>query len=580
MTRLQTPKYLAKRGEIYYFRLAIPTALRPRFGCKEVKVSLRTHDWQLARLRCRTLSNNFERFFMAVAGMSELTQDKLQEIARSYFRDLLIEGNDRIFWIEDMWGNDADERAEAIAHTQNREARLREMNQQGSAAELFTGAVKKKLDEKGLETISPGSDSYGILADYFVRAQIESSRILQAKLKKDYPAITPVDPLYAGIMDDTLPPLPEHGLGAPDTAQPLSVLVKKFKDSRQKTWEYKSQLDFERVLGWFVECLGANKPVKSIVTTDIGNFRDVLLKIPKNYTQGKGKSGLTLKEAMATMVDSPTLAPQTAEKYLNMTRTFLYWCESEGAIDKVPGQKITIEYKVTEKPRLPFTNDQMIALFISPVWTGSFSRSRRSRPGSLIMRNAYYWIPLVAAYTGMRCGEIVQLRHMDILTFEDIQYIDVNDDHQKKLKTKYSRRRIPIHPKLKEWGFMEFIAGRYHGNGQGRIFNEIAISKKGDPSHAYSKVFSRYLTDIGIKNDQLTFHSFRHTFSDALDNASVVEAAKKAMMGHSDGSASAQYGVGSAIPVLFEAISKISYSFEASFDPAPISCKIITEKAA
>ena len=72
----------------------------------------------------------------------------------------------------------------------------------------------------------------------------------------------------------------------------------------------------------------------------------------------------------------------------------------------------------------------------------------------------------------------------------------------------------------------------------------------------------------------LTFHSFRHTLSDALDNASVIEAHKKAMMGHSDKSASAQYGVGSAVTVLLEAISKISYDFKKLFAPTPASGKL------
>lgn len=77
MTRLHAPKYLVKRGEIYYFRMAIPTDLRSRFGSVEVKTSLKTDDWRLARLRCRYLSNRFERLFMAAETMPELTQDQL-----------------------------------------------------------------------------------------------------------------------------------------------------------------------------------------------------------------------------------------------------------------------------------------------------------------------------------------------------------------------------------------------------------------------------------------------------------------------------------------------------------------------
>lgn len=35
-------KNLVKRGEIYYFRMAIPTGLQSQFECKEMKSSLRT----------------------------------------------------------------------------------------------------------------------------------------------------------------------------------------------------------------------------------------------------------------------------------------------------------------------------------------------------------------------------------------------------------------------------------------------------------------------------------------------------------------------------------------------------------
>lgn len=62
------------------------------------------------------------------------------------------------------------------------------------------------------------------------------------------------------------------------------------------------------------------------------------------------------------MGDSPTIAPQTAEKYLNMTRAFLNWCESEGHIDKAPGSKIIVDFKMKGKPRLPFSDDEMVSV--------------------------------------------------------------------------------------------------------------------------------------------------------------------------------------------------------------------------
>ena len=303
----------------------------------------------LAGQRCRSLANRFERLFMAVPAMPELSQDELAAIARAYFRDLLIEGNDQRFWLEEMWGNDPSDRKEAIESAGNRESALRELHQDGKAATFVATAVQENLMKHGHSGITSGSDTFSILSDYFVRARIESARIQRAKLTKDYPEITPRDPLYTGIMDDTLPPLPGH-TPTDDGTKSLLELVDKFKEAKQAVWAYKSGLDYDRVLRWFVETMGDNRPVRSISTQDIGLFRDVLLRIPKNYSKAKNHGASTLKQAMEALKESPVLSPRTAEKYLDMARAFLNWCESEGHIDKAPGQKSASNTRSTKRP--------------------------------------------------------------------------------------------------------------------------------------------------------------------------------------------------------------------------------------
>ncbi len=565
MTRFHLPKYLAKRGKIYYVRIPIPTSLRRLTGSTEIKRSLRTSLERNARTRCRYIADIFENFFEMVAAVPELTQTELLSLAQTYFRKQLVEGNDHIFLIEEIWNDTAEDRALWASHADNQAETLKALHQQGKATSLFSKAIDVLLRDKGHQSI--GLESRSILESYAVRAAIESRRVLHSKLSRDYPVYETQDPLFRGIIDDTLTPLPGELLSQAQYMPTLEELVSKFKEARRKTWAYKSSLDFDRVLGWLLVHLGANTDVRTVTTAHVGGFRDLLLTIPKGYGKNKNEKGMTLTDALVKKAGQPTLSPQTAEKYLNMARTFLNWCVDEGYIDKVPGQKINIAYKVQEKPRLPFNQEQLTKLFSSPIWTGCYSESHRSRPGTHVFYNAYFWLPLVAAYTGMRCGEIVQLRHQDIHYADGIAYFDVNDDHQKKLKTKYSRRRIPVHPRLTEWGFLNLI--KKDASPDERIFKQIKINKHGDPSHAYSKVFSRYMKDIGLKTIQLTFHSFRHTFSDALDNVSATEAQKKAMMGHSDQSASAQYGTGASIPILFEAMSRIAYAFEASFNAAP-----------
>lgn len=53
--------HLTRRGEVYYFRRAIPKALMPVFGRREIKVSLQTDHRPTATIRCRNMTNAFER---------------------------------------------------------------------------------------------------------------------------------------------------------------------------------------------------------------------------------------------------------------------------------------------------------------------------------------------------------------------------------------------------------------------------------------------------------------------------------------------------------------------------------------
>ena len=52
-------------------------------------------------------------------------------------------------------------------------------------------------------------------------------------------------------------------------------------------------------------------------------------------------------------------------------------------------------------------------LFASPVWTGCLSESRRSTPGSMIVEDEKYWLPIVGLNHGNRLEEFAQLRRGD-----------------------------------------------------------------------------------------------------------------------------------------------------------------------
>jgi integrase len=59
---------------------------------------------------------------------------------------------------------------------------------------------------------------------------------------------------------------------------------------------------------------------------------------------------------------------------------------------------------------------------------------------------------------------------------------------------------------------------------------------------AFSKWFGRYIGSHGVTDEKKVFHSFRHTFVDALRVADVDGEINRALLGHSRGDVNSGYG--------------------------------------
>lgn len=93
-----------------------------------------------------------------------------------------------------------------------------------------------------------------------------------------------------------------------------------------------------------------------------------------------------------------TLHPKTATKYLAMAKSLFIWCEAREYISKVPGKDIEIPFKEQEKPKLPYSPEQLQKLFSSALYSGYADPAKRYKTGSLTAKDEQYWIPLVALY--------------------------------------------------------------------------------------------------------------------------------------------------------------------------------------
>lgn len=162
----------------------------------------------------------------------------------------------------------------------------------------------------------------------------------------------------------------------------------------------------------------------------------------------------------------------------------------------------------------------------------------------------------VGLFTGMRIGEICQLRGMDVEQVGDHWTIQVRADKRAgtRIKNPQSERRVPLHPELIALGFIEAL-----GDTDPTAWLFPSLRARKDPSDTASKWFGRFRVSVGLTEPETVFHSFRHTFRDALREAGVDEERSFRLGGWSKGAVGNRYGSGHSVAALAEAMARLQY---------------------
>jgi len=552
--------YLTRRGGVYWFRMAVPVDLVERVGRREIKASLRTSSPAVARLRCQCLGSRMLQLIARVRAMPELSQETIERLARRYFEQQLSSTEELATLIPSDPAIDPTFEAQ---DSLDEAKRLRSSLAERRYDAITKGVAAEALSAEGLD--GNNLESFDQLCAAILRARIEAHRIYAAKLRGRYDEITPRDPLFAGLTSTAMPGLP--GLPQELSDRSIAALVQNYLDLKRPEWAPKTRLDNKRVLDLFAEVVGTSRPIDTIGKDELRAYRDVLLHLPKNYTKRKANTGQSI-HAIIRSGEKDVIQKPTITKYLTRTYSFLDWCVDEGYLaSSLPRMKGPAKSSIEARDaRYSFSKDQLRALFSSPVYVGCKSASRRSEKGGLVIRDGKYWMPLIALYSGMRMGEIVQLLVSDIKTKHGITYFDIGrgEGEKKQIKTASSLRHVPIHKTLVELGLLDYVADARAARPAERLFEDIKPGANGDFSHNFSKWFGRYLRDVGAKTPKTVFHSFRHNFKDALVAAGVPEGHARLLMGHADDGVHALYGTGIPIKQLDAELQRVGYPLDLS----------------
>jgi hypothetical protein len=157
-------------------------------------------------------------------------------------------------------------------------------------------------------------------------------------------------------------------------------------------------------------------PVRQITKALLVEFKHDLWKFPKRLK--KRHTQMTFAKILIDIGDDPTvprLKAKTVKKWLDMLSIVFNHGASHGHIEQNPttGLKPKLHKKKTKPAKLSYDGADIAAIFSSPMFTGCGrvhdSNGKvfgyRETAGTLLVKNSFYWLPLLAAWMGFRLEE-------------------------------------------------------------------------------------------------------------------------------------------------------------------------------
>jgi len=180
-----------------------------------------------------------------------------------------------------------------------------------------------------------------------------------------------------------------------------------------------------------------------------------------------------------------------------------------------------------------YTEAQGRQLFNLPPWTGSASHSKRMEPGDLLVHSAWYFVPMIAWYTGMRREEICALRLDEIAEVDGHWQFDCRKTENRRLKTVTSARSIPFADELMRLRLPEYVQA-LRDAGETMLFPELVPeSGKGTMGDAYYKmIWMKIATGLPFLKLGQAMHSFRHTATTDMKRAGIPSDVRADLLGH------------------------------------------------
>ncbi|WP_354376644.1 tyrosine-type recombinase/integrase [Thalassospira sp. MBR-102] len=283
------------------------------------------------------------------------------------------------------------------------------------------------------------------------------------------------------------------------------------------------------VLRFFIE-ICEDKNLIEYKRSDSNLYRNTILELPKYPANWKKYFATTkVSEVLEKnkKLKRDTVSKTTFnKKHLAVLVPFFKWGIKQGYVDfnifdDMTSDLTTKEKHIKRKEKRPsFSIEELNTIFNSENFTNRH-------------KDLVYYGPLILLFSGLRFGELGQLKLKDIVEHNGILHFDLTGN-DKSLKTVSSYRLVPVHDELQKIGLLKYVEERLKQskNPEEYLF-DISYNEKTKTydSRRILRLFESF-KEQGTLRKNIVVHSFRHSFRNKLVESGVDSETISMAMGH------------------------------------------------
>lgn len=502
-------RHLLDRDGRYFARLAVPAALRPVVGKRELLEPLGA-DRALAILK---LHGAVDRFHRTLADAQRGVAPALPSVSirravhDHYAAELRIDEAIDLNGPPGRPGSRDLITIHADAYLRNLRKVARDMISVEERAEGFVEATIGWAVAQactGNAQPAPGTPAYAELARALAETQIEAIERTRERDRGDWTG-TPAFPLLKEPATEPAEQAPASIEGLLDTY--VAMLARSGRGAESaKRW----RPCFRRLIAFL-----GHDDARRVTKADLNRWLD--------HLRDAGLSERTIRD-----------------NDLASVRAVFGYAAERDVLPANPAQAVKVRVGRQDQGREKgFTDAEASAIVTaSRAYQPKPSANPATREGDQLVA-AKRWAPLLCALTGARIAEITQLRREDVRELDGIAHLRLTPDAGS-IKTGQFRD-VPLHPQLVEQGFVAFAQAAPAGP----LFYRDRPERKGTthPSKAVSGRVSQWLQSleiipVGVDPN----HGWRHRFKTAGREAGIDGRILDAIQGHAARTAGDSYG--------------------------------------